>query len=198
MARPMKFDQSEAICVALESFWENGYEASSVKALSEAMGITRSSFYNAFHTREALFEQVVDLYCAGSPDLPFAQAPAQDIPVLITQTLKEICRVRAGDQKLRGCLIINTIAEVGGASHPVGRAMAGLVLGLASRIQELLDIAKAQGDIPQDVDTRAMALTLQTMIVGLNIMCRITPDEHDLQLVARTTLESLGLWREPP
>ena len=51
MARPSKFDRKEAVELAMNEIWRDGYEANSVKALSEKLGITRSSFYNAFSSR---------------------------------------------------------------------------------------------------------------------------------------------------
>ncbi len=54
MGRPSKFDREAAIDKVMQEVWRNGFERASVKALSERLGITRSSFYNAFDSREAL------------------------------------------------------------------------------------------------------------------------------------------------
>lgn len=50
------------------AFWRDGYQANSVKALSERLGITRSSFYNAFESREAMFMEAFERYLERSPD----------------------------------------------------------------------------------------------------------------------------------
>ena len=42
MARPLKFDRGEAVETAMQEIWRSGYEASSVKAISEKLGVTRS------------------------------------------------------------------------------------------------------------------------------------------------------------
>ncbi|HHL20983.1 MAG TPA: TetR/AcrR family transcriptional regulator, partial [Aliiroseovarius sp.] len=68
MGRPSKFDREAAIDKVMQEVWRNGFERASVKALSERLGITRSSFYNAFDSREALFEKVLARYFAQSPD----------------------------------------------------------------------------------------------------------------------------------
>ena len=74
MARRLEFDREKAVEIAMNQFWKNGFEASSVKSLSQAFGITRSSFYNAFGSHEALFEEALALYFEQSPDQALARA----------------------------------------------------------------------------------------------------------------------------
>jgi hypothetical protein len=46
MARPAKFDRQQAVDIVMNEIWKNGFELSSVNALSNRLGITRPSFYN--------------------------------------------------------------------------------------------------------------------------------------------------------
>ena len=64
MGRPTSFNRDEAIETVMQEMWRNGYEANTVKALSERLGITRSSYYNAFGSREALFKLALEKYFA--------------------------------------------------------------------------------------------------------------------------------------
>jgi len=195
MGRPSQFDRDAAVETALDAFWRDGFEASSVKSLSEQLGITRSSFYNAFGSREALFEETLDLYATLSPDKAFLDVPA-DTPILplLTRTFREICRVRASDPEARGCVFINTVTELGGVQHPVGRALAGLLLCRIEAVEGLLERAVAQKELPAGADTAGLALAMQNLIIGLNVMCKVMPDEERLWLTARTTLQGLGLY----
>ena len=61
MARPSKFDRQTAVELVMNDIWRSGFEANSVKAISEKLGITRSSFYNAFGSREALFLEALSV-----------------------------------------------------------------------------------------------------------------------------------------
>ena len=63
--RPRAFCENAALDVAERLFAQEGYEAVSVAALCEAMGIRPPSFYAAFGSKAQLFARVVDRYAAG-------------------------------------------------------------------------------------------------------------------------------------
>ena len=63
--RPRGFDVDEALDRALEVFWRQGYEGTSLNDLAQAMGIASASIYACFGSKEALFRQVMALYGAS-------------------------------------------------------------------------------------------------------------------------------------
>ncbi len=62
VGRPKEFDEETALEQAMEVFWANGYEATSVQTLLDAMGINRGSMYDTFGDKHALFSQAIDYY----------------------------------------------------------------------------------------------------------------------------------------
>ncbi len=195
MARPAKFKREEAVETAMNAFWRDGFEPNSVKALSERLGMTRSSFYNAFGSREALFREALELYASRTPDQPLLQAEAgTPVKALITSTFRDICRIRACDPEGRGCMAVNGVAELCNTHDELGRFMADAFLGSVSRIATILEWGKARGEIPEDTDVQALALTVKNLIIGLNVLCKIVPDEKRLWSVASTTLRGLDLF----
>ncbi|VAV96195.1 hypothetical protein MNBD_ALPHA06-837, partial [hydrothermal vent metagenome] len=100
MARPSQFNRAEAVEFAMHAFWRDGYAANSVKALSHSLGITRSSFYNAFQSRENLFREALTLYANQSPDRAFQDTkPDISVKQLFTDTFATVCKVRANDKQ---------------------------------------------------------------------------------------------------
>jgi AcrR family transcriptional regulator len=61
-ARPREFDEDEVLQAALRLFWEKGNEGTSLSDLMAATGLTKSSHYKAFDSKEALFWRVVERY----------------------------------------------------------------------------------------------------------------------------------------
>ncbi|WP_456677935.1 TetR/AcrR family transcriptional regulator [Bradyrhizobium sp. RDM12] len=57
MSRPREFDETEVMDKALELFWRQGYEGTSLNDLLDATGLTKSSLYAAFGSKEDLFHR---------------------------------------------------------------------------------------------------------------------------------------------
>jgi TetR/AcrR family transcriptional repressor of nem operon len=193
MGRPSKFDREHAIDQALEAIWSSGYEQASVKALSELLGITRSSFYNAFGSREALFTEVVARYARDTPDAPLHAEVSGPVLPLINAVFRDICRARASDPEGRGCVIVNSVSEVCPSHDEPGAMLADLVLSSVRRVEHLLALARAGGEIAAETDVHALALALQNLMIGLNVLCKVVRSEAELWLLTRTTLEGLGV-----
>src|SRR3954463_9194976 len=68
--RPRTFDPDIALRQALDLFWERGYEGTSLKDLTEAMGIASASIYACFGSKEALFREAMKLYTATEGQVP--------------------------------------------------------------------------------------------------------------------------------
>jgi TetR/AcrR family transcriptional repressor of nem operon len=62
MPRPKAFHPDAALDRAMDLFWRNGFEASSLNALLDAMEISRQSLYNTFGNKRELFLAVLDRY----------------------------------------------------------------------------------------------------------------------------------------
>lgn len=194
MSRPRGFDQAEAVETAMNEIWKNGYEACSAKALSEKIGITRSSFYNAFGSREALFRKALARYFELAPDRAFTDArQGVRVKALMTITFREVCRVRASDPDGRGCMAINSAAELCNVHGELGDLLADAILSSLSCLEKLMRWGVKQGEIDEDTDTHALALALQNLLIGLNLMCKVVRDEAELWLAAETTLRGLNL-----
>jgi TetR/AcrR family transcriptional regulator, transcriptional repressor for nem operon len=196
MSRPSKFDRDEAVQTAMREIWREGYEASSVKRLSEVLGITRSSFYNAFKSREDLFREAVGAYLALKPQAPALDSDDAVLPRL-TEFVREVCTFNA-QHGWQGCLIANTIAECCPAEAGPAAEMSKMTCDSVQRYQTLLDRAKANGEIPASADTKILALALQNMLMGLGVFAKALRCEEKLWELARLTLTGLGLFAESP
>ncbi|PHS22596.1 MAG: hypothetical protein COA84_12525 [Robiginitomaculum sp.] len=162
--------------------------------MSEKLGITRSSFYNAFGSREQLFDAALALYSEVSPDRAFKVAtPDSPVKQLFTDTFRLVCKVRAEDGEARGCLAVNGVTQLCGTNAVIGPKLEAAMLGNVTRIETILGWGVARGELSEDTDIHALALSIKTLLVGLNVICKLVRDEDELWLMCSTTLGGLNL-----
>jgi TetR/AcrR family transcriptional repressor of nem operon len=193
MGRPAKFDEATALDAAMNHFWAVGYDRAGVSDLAAAMGLTRSSFYNSFGNRDALFQKVLARYGSIAPDRVLdAIGPNDPVLPVLADMLRDVCRTRAADRQARGCLVVNCLADAGsdGASPPGMRAL------LEARIKHLTALmaqAQNQGEVAPDVDKATLAGEFITFLYGLNLTSRIVRDEQALWRQCESFLRAHGL-----
>lgn len=194
LGRPASFVREEAVDAAMHLFWKKGFLAVSAKDLADAMGIQRSSFYNSFGTREAVFMEALRRYAAQAPDAPLdAVAPGQLVVPVLVSTFREICRVRAADAEARGCLVCNGIAELVGLEESVGPVLEEALRHRIVGIQRLLHQAVQQREVVPFVDELAAARALVAFLIGLNTISKVVRNERDLWKMCYHFLIGLGV-----
>ena len=62
MARSKEFNEERALAAAVDVFWRQGYENTSLEALMREMGIARQSLYDTFGDKRALYLKAMVFY----------------------------------------------------------------------------------------------------------------------------------------
>lgn len=178
-------------------FWKQGFLSVSAKDLADAMSIQRSSFYNSFGSREAVFIEALHRYAAQAPDAPLHEFPLGHpvMPVLVA-VLRQICRVRSEDVESRGCLVCNAIAELVGVDQAIGPLLEEAVKHRTVVFRRLLSQAVRQGEIGPLADEEAAAAGFTAFLIGLNTLSKVVRDEKQLWAICRQFLRGLGIAEE--
>src|SRR5437879_6337389 len=104
MARPREFDETTVLEAAMNCFWAQGFEQTSVRDLAERMGITGASLYNAFGDKRSLYRQAFVHYLAQTVRDRVARLEKLP-PARAIRTFFEEIIERSGDCELRrGCI----------------------------------------------------------------------------------------------
>jgi TetR/AcrR family transcriptional regulator, transcriptional repressor for nem operon len=196
MARPPEFDRRKAVHAAMRTIWRNGYEAASVKHLSETLGITRSSFYNAFGTREDLFREALADYLVLLPNLPDTGKPGKAILPQLTGFFRALCAFHA-KTGWHGCLIANCVAELCAPTGELDEELTLCVRRSVESLRSIIDAAKSSGELPENRDSYEIALALQNLMMGLSALAKAVRDEQTIWRMTKTTLTGLGLYSAP-
>lgn len=179
MARPREFDVKKALNDALELFWENGYEATTISDLASKMGINRPSLYAAFGGKRELFDMALNAYQHNYLNklhdiLEYNKSGYRGIEAVFIRFVESIRNPAAQ----RGCFFVNSIAELAALDEDIaakGREFQEKVIDLFANA--LLN-GKKHGDIPIDLDIEATSHFLTMSLVGLNVVIKTMPDEN--------------------
>jgi len=193
MPRPREFNADAALNRALDVFWSKGYEATSVDDLCAITGLSRSSLYSTFGSKRDLLLRSVDRYVERrTPDI--AAILAQPMPVreaFATLARQFIEQIVSGPGR-RGCFLGNCAAELPrGDRAALARVRQGLAQTEAT-FRAALMRAVACGELPSDVDIRALARFLTAGFQGLRLIGKVNPGRAALEDVARTMLQCLN------
>ncbi|GLR69798.1 TetR/AcrR family transcriptional regulator [Agaribacter marinus] len=195
MGRVAKFDRDKAIEKVMYELWQKGYEACSVKSLSETLEITRSSFYHAFGSREALFKEALTKYFEQSPAKAFNEGNKQTpIKALFTDTFKHICSVVASANSLKGCMLVNCTSELANIHPDLSPYISDANKSIMAQFEYLVNCGKERKEITEHANTKALALILQNLLNGIYMMSKVPGNEDNLWLMAEQTLKSVDLY----
>jgi TetR/AcrR family transcriptional regulator, transcriptional repressor for nem operon len=191
---PPEFDRTEALRRTMHLFWRQGFKATTARHIAEAMGIKPTTVYNIFVNREGVFREAFRIYAADVPEAVLRTiAPGMPVLPVLWDMFREICRVRAADPHARGCLLVNSLAELVGAEPGLGEEIASAVRHRIKLVELLLAQAEAQGEIAPLTNRRAVSEALVTSLCGINLVSKVIRDEGELWLVCERLLTGLGL-----
>jgi TetR/AcrR family transcriptional repressor of nem operon len=195
MARPREFDEAAVLDAAMDCFWQNGYEATSVRDLAAHMGITGASLYNAFGDKHELFRQVVRRYAERSTRerisrLESSLPPKEAVRAFLGEI---VARSTGGDR--RGCLLVNTALEAAPDDPELRQEVAARLAEIEAFFRRSVTAAQRDGSIPPGRTPEDLARLMLGVTLGLRVLARSTPERELLEGVARPALALLD-WPE--
>lgn len=192
MGRPKEFDREEALQKALYTFWEKGYDATTLPVLLESMGINRSSFYNSFGDKQTLFREVINLY--------YKQTAVKRIAILqkaksVKQGLWDYFNhnidVAVAEYNPGGCLLTNAATTL----KTIDKQISKEIIQGADRVEQalfsLLEKGQLAGEIASSKDIKAIARLMISVSYGLNIAARVHSDREMLLDMVKAALSTL-------
>jgi TetR/AcrR family transcriptional regulator, transcriptional repressor for nem operon len=192
MARAKAFNEDRALDAAVDCFWLRGYEGTSVRDLTAAMGIGGPSLYNAYGDKRELFERSLRRYAERSMRERIARLEAAHRPKeAITAFVAEIVDRSLKDPERKGCLLVNAALDVAPHDAKVGRMVSGYLDEIRGFFRRNIEAARKAGQVPRRTDPEAVSGHLLGVITGIRVLARTGADRRLLESVARPALELL-------
>lgn len=193
MARPREFDEDQVLMSALRLFWEKGYEGTSLGDLMEGMGMTKSSLYKAFGSKEALFWRVVERYNRDFLDFRH-EALAEPTPRRIAERLLEgIIDLHGGRVNPVGCLELNTSLAGSADSEPIRQELIRGRELFRQTLRDRFEATKAAAPLPPGMTSDDAASLIISLIQGLAVQAKGGTSRETARRVVRSMLLS---WPE--
>jgi TetR/AcrR family transcriptional repressor of nem operon len=189
VARPKAFDPHTALAKALELFWRQGYEGTSMQDLVLHMGISRSSLYDTFGDKRGLFLAVLAYYEQEmvSPLLAPLQQPGATRE-RIQQVFRHEIVMALTDQLRQGCLMCNTAVELGSHDPDITAHVASNLARIEAAFAAALTHAYTSKEIQTPHPPRTLARYFTNALVGLRVQAKILPSRATLDEIVEVTL----------
>jgi AcrR family transcriptional regulator len=145
IGRPKTFEKEDVIKLAMNHFWEHGYEGTNLDDLLVAMGIKKSSFYRTFKSKEEVFFLSLELYKKET--------------FLLLEQLKSQIGVRETLVYIIKC----DIEE----SKELGRLKGCLLIDCGKFFTEFVEEGQKNGNIKNKLDSKLLAVRYLTLYTGI-------------------------------
>jgi AcrR family transcriptional regulator len=192
VGRPREFDTGRALDLAMELFWRQGYEGTSLADLTHTLGITRPSLYAAFGSKAKLFRQVLDRYEARA-GYREAALSAPTARVYAQQLLEGAADLHGDKRNPPGCLGVQSALACGARSNPIRQELIARRRSGEAAIRDRLKRAKIEGDLPADANPADLARFLSVVIYGITVQAAGGATHRQLRRVAELALRQ---WPE--
>lgn len=188
VARPRKFDHDSALEAAMQVFWRNGYEGTSIADLTAATGMQPGSLYAAFGGKADLFRKALERYCAGPAAFIHAALTEPTAYRVVERILRGTAEFLTQPNMPRGCMTIDSALTCGEEAA----AMRGHLIELRVREQQALTRrlkrAQREGELAAGEHPATLAAFINTVFQGMTVQAINGASRHELMRVVDTAL----------
>ncbi len=192
MPRRKEFDREEVLLKAMRVFRDKGYEATSMQDLVDHMKVNRFSLYETFKSKHELFLEALQAF-SENVAIPFynrLKDSNEGLKVIETTLMQLVSRIKSG-QSSNGCLMCNTIAELGAKKDKRTTIILDTHLKtLEGNFYAALSRAKELGEISEDVDARDYAKLLVAYTTGLLSIAKVL-SQKEMRKSVKATIAAL-------
>jgi TetR/AcrR family transcriptional regulator, transcriptional repressor for nem operon len=191
MARPREFDEATVLEAAMNCFWAQGYELTSVRELAEQMGITGASLYNAFGDKRSLYRQALGHYLEQTVRERVARLEQLPPFPAIRTFFDEIVERSVTDKQRRGCMLVNSALELAPYDPEFQKIVAEEMIFIEAFFRRSIEAGQKDGTILAIRPAAELAKLLLSVLLGIRVLARTRPQRAVLEDAAKGVLELL-------
>ena len=187
-----QFDPNEMLDRAMQTFWEHGYEATSVQDLLDCTGLNRGSLYATYTDKRTLFLAALRMYDEKMRRKPLAELESHCPPreAILKLFLAFTSKVSDGEAA-RGCFLTNTALELAAHDPEVARIVAHSQEEIEAFFARMIRKGISSGEIAGRVRPKEAARGLLASLIGVIVLTRSRPDSALLKHVVEEAMHRL-------
>jgi TetR/AcrR family transcriptional repressor of nem operon len=193
MARPREFDETTVLEAAMNCFWAQGFEQTSVRDLAEWMGITGASLYNAFGDKRSLYRRAFVYYLAQTVHDRVARLEKLPPALAIRTFFDEIIERSVDDERRRGCMLVNAALELAPYDPEFRNLVAEEMVFIEAFFRRCIEVGQEDGSIADARPADELAKLLLSVLLGIRVLARTRPQREVLEGAGNGVLALLGI-----
>lgn len=192
--RPREFDEERVLDAVVQLFWTKGFEATTMTDIVAVTGLSKSSLYGAFGSKEELLNVALHRYLSavfGQFLAAFSDATGgmADVHRFVDAYHEWLL----GDAAGRGCLAVNTANELGFRNDSVSRYAQEYRTMFRAALRAPLERAVALGEIDAELVGAAIEQLLGLSLAA-SVFSRSRSDAVEVERLAHATHRVIDAW----
>jgi TetR/AcrR family transcriptional repressor of nem operon len=186
-----KETQDLIINTSFELFYEKGYNATSIPDIMKETSLSKGAFYHHFKNKHEIGTKVTEVIIRKRIKEGFI-TPLENnngnIPELLKYVFTNRIKNYSQREKALGCPANNLIGEIGYSEHDFRIILKSLFDEWKAELIKTIDIGKKRGEIKQEINSSATAISLICAFEGVRNIRKIYDDDD----IFYEFLESMG------
>jgi len=174
----------------MQLFWRQGYEATSISDLTEALGIRPPSLYAAFGDKERLFLEAVERYQCGAGNSARILAESATARAAIEALLWGSAHEMTRKSHPPGCMIVTSTLVVSDGSVHLQRSLKQRRIASEARIRARIERGIEVGELPAGTHAAALAKYYMTVMQGMTVQARDGATREALEATAALAMRA--------
>lgn len=182
MSRKREFDEKVVLQKAMELFWKQGYEKTSMQDLVDHMGIHRRSIYDTFGDKHSLFLAaltyyetfVIETFTGIIRNAPTVKKAVRDIFHFVIQAAEM-------DVYPTGCLSVNAAVELSLLDQDIKQIVTKMFKDTEVMFEQMLEDGRKTGELKEELNPHMTAQFLHNNLIGLRVMVKTNYSKEELE-----------------
>ncbi|WML43237.1 TetR/AcrR family transcriptional regulator [Neobacillus sp. PS3-40] len=192
MSRNREFDEKVVLRKAMELFWKQGYEKTSMQDLVDYMGIHRRSIYDTFGDKRSLFLAsltyyetfVIETFTGIISNSTTVKKAVRDVFNYVIQSAEL-------DVYPTGCLSVNAAVELSLLDQDIKHIVTKMFKDTEAMFEQMLEEGRKKGELNEELNPQITAQFLHNNLVGLRVMVKTNYSKEELESILDLMLKVL-------